>query len=213
MFDGCLLKYILITLPGKSWVVSMLRVFISTCIQWNLVRFYPPNLALWSCMFCLIKWRVQACAGITYKCDSVRWFVMNISERVTTAHPLDTQVYVWNLTTLRFPLVSRSASRNSPARLGSMLSCRRRASLPAPGRHRGRIPEWHTETRTDIKTVLQQAVSAGPPHAACWDEAGTGAGGAQPPELSAMSRTTEAEWGCRKPRGRCYCCPPLLFGL
>lgn len=56
------------------------------------------------------------------------------------------------------------------------------------------MPEWHTETRTDIKTVLQQAVDAGPPHAAaaCWVEAVTGAGGAQPPELSAMSRTPEA---------------------
>lgn len=97
-------------------------------------------------------------------------------------------MYVWHLTTLRFPLVSRSASRNSPARLGSMLSCSRRASLPTPGRHRGRIPEWHTETRTDIKTVLQQAVRPGPLHAACWDEAETGAGGAQPPELRAMSR-------------------------
>lgn len=117
---------------------------------------------------------------------------------------------MWKLTTLRFPLVSRSASRNSPARLGSMLSWRRRASLPAPGRHSGRIPEWHTDTRTDIKTVLQQAVGAGPPHAACWDEAGTGAGGAQPPELSAMS-LGEGEWG--KPRGRCYCRPPLLLGL
>jgi len=102
------------------------------------------------------------------------------------------QTHEWTLTTLRFPLVSRSASRNSPARLGSMLSCRRRASLPAPGRHRGRIPEWHTETRTDINTVLQHGASAGPPHAAGWDEAGTGAGGAQPPELSAMSRTPEA---------------------
>lgn len=134
-------------------------------------------------------------------------------KRVTTAHHIHIQVYVWNLTTLRFPLVSRSASRNSPARLGSMLSWRRRASLPAPGRHRGRMPEWHTETRTDIKTVLQQAVIVGPPHATCWDEAGTGAGGAQAPELSAISRTPEAEWGCRKPRGRCYCCPLLLLGL
>lgn len=101
-----------------------------------------------------------------------------------------TQVYMYggHLTTLRFPLVSRSASRNSPARLGSILSCSRRASLPTPGRHSGRIPEWHTETRTDIKTVLQQAVRPGPLHAVCWDEAETGAGGAQPPELSAMSR-------------------------
>ncbi|KAI3374894.1 hypothetical protein L3Q82_021433, partial [Scortum barcoo] len=73
-----------------------------------------------------------------------------------------------------------------------MLSCRRRASLPAPGRHSGRIPEWHTDTRTDMRTVLQQAASAGPPHAVCWEEAATGAGGAQPPELSAMSRAAEA---------------------
>lgn len=51
-----------------------------------------PN--LWSCMFCAIKWRVQAYAGIKYKCDSVRWLVMNISKRVTTARTLDTQVYV-----------------------------------------------------------------------------------------------------------------------
>lgn len=115
-------------------------------------------------------------------------------------------VCVSTLTTLRFPLVSRKASRNSPARLGSMLSCRRRASLPAPGRYSGRIPEWHTETRTDIKTVLQQAVGAGPPHAACGDEAGIGAGGAQPPELRAMSRTP------RTGEAR-YCCPCLLRGL
>lgn len=69
-----------------------------------------------------------------------------------------------------------------------MLSWRRSASLPAPGRHRGRIPEWQTETRTDIKTVLQQAVGIGPPHVACWDEAETVAGVAQPPELRAMTR-------------------------
>lgn len=91
------------------------------------------------------------------------------------------------LTTLRLPLVSRRANRNSPARLGSMLSCRRRASLPAPGRQSGRIPEWQTETRTDIRTVLQLA-SVGPPCIA-WDGTGTGAG-VQPPELSAMSPTT-----------------------
>lgn len=120
-----------------------------------------------------------------------------------------------SLTTLRFPLVSLSASRNSPARLGSMLSCSRRASLPVPGRHRGRIPEWHTDTRTDINTVLQQGVNAvpPPPHAACWDEAGTGAGGAQPPELRAMSRTLQGGVRVLKPRGRCYCGPLLLCGL
>lgn len=36
-----------------------------------------------------------------------------------------------------------------------MLSCRRSDSSPAPGRHSGRIPEWHTETRTDMRTVWQ----------------------------------------------------------
>uniref|UniRef100_A0A3Q2QP31 alanine transaminase n=1 Tax=Fundulus heteroclitus TaxID=8078 RepID=A0A3Q2QP31_FUNHE len=75
-----------------------------------------------------------------------------------------------DLTTLRFPLVSRRASRNSPARFGSMLSCSRRESLPAPGRQRGLIPEWDTETRTDMRTVLQHAVGPGPLHAGCWDE-------------------------------------------
>ena len=95
-----------------------------------------------------------------------------------------------------------------------MLSWRRRVSLPAPGRHSGRIPEWHTDTRTDIRTVVQQAVGAGPPQAACWDEeAGTGAGGAQPPELRAMSRTPEAGWGWLKPRGGWDCCPLLRSGL
>lgn len=71
-----------------------------------------------------------------------------------------------------------------------MLSCRRRASLPAPGRHKGRIPEWDTDTRTDIRTVLQQTSGPGPLQVACsWDEAVTEAGGAKLPELSAMSQT------------------------
>lgn len=109
----------------------------------------------------------------------------------TASLDLNTSVQMLSLTTLRFPLVSLRASRNSPARLGSMLSCRRRASLPAPGRHRGRIPEWDTETRTDMRTVLQQAVSGGPLHAAFWDEAEMGAGGAQPPELRAMAQAAE----------------------
>lgn len=115
------------------------------------------------------------------------------SERLTTALQVNKRVCGWNLTTLRFPLVSRSARRNSPARFGSMLSCRRRESLPAPGRHRGLIPEWDTETRTDIRTVLQHAAGLGPLHAGCWDEAGTGAGRAQLPELSAMFRTPGPE--------------------
>lgn len=108
---------------------------------------------------------------------------------------LNIGVQMLSLTTLRFPLVSLRASRNSPARLGSMLSCRRRASLPAPGRHKGRIPEWDTETRTDMRTVVQQAVSGGPLHTAFWeDEAEIGAGGAQPPELRAMAQTAERAW-------------------
>lgn len=174
------------------------------------------NLNVWSCTSlgdCSIKWRVQAQVDIKHLYDPVRCLITNIYERITTALLINTQVDVWSLTTLRFPLVSLSASRNSPARLGSMLSWSRRASLPAPGRHRGLIPEWHTETRTDINTVLQQAVGAGPPHEACWDEAVAGAGGTQPPELRAMSRAPEAEWGYLEPRSRCYCCPLLLCGL
>lgn len=51
------------------------------------------------------------------------------------------------------PLLSWSDSRNSPDFPGSMLSCSRSDSSPAPGRHSGRIPEWHTDTRTDMRTV------------------------------------------------------------
>lgn len=60
------------------------------------------------------------------------------------------------LTTLRpEPPASSRDRRNSPDFPGSMPSCRRSDSSPAPGRHSGRIPEWHTDTRTDARTVRQ----------------------------------------------------------
>lgn len=94
-----------------------------------------------------------------------------------------------------------------------MLSWRRRVSLPAPGRHKGRIPEWHTETRTDIRTVVQHAVGAGPPHTTCCDETDTGAVDAQPPELRAMSRAPQSGSKDLAPVGECKRCPLLLCGL
>lgn len=109
--------------------------------------------------------------------DTLLW-----SEHPAASSPLS------SLTTLRpvpVSLASRSARRNSPALPGIMLSCRRRDSSPAPGKHNGRIPEWHTETRTDISTVLQPARELPNP-----DREGDGAGGgvgAHPPELSAIS--------------------------
>ncbi len=92
------------------------------------------------------------------------------------------------LTTLRpaaAPLMSRNARRNSPAFPGSMLSWRRRDSSPAPGRQSGRIPEWHTDTFTDIKTVQQADCEASWPR---WDGADWAGGGVwvHPPELSDM---------------------------
>lgn len=58
--------------------------------------------------------------------------------------------------------------------------------------------------------MLQQAVGTGPPHAACWDEAGTVAGGAQPPELRAMTSPGE---GVGSSALRCWSDTALLLGL
>lgn len=86
------------------------------------------------------------------------------------------------LTTLRPELqTSLRANRNSPARFGSMLNWRRSVSSPAPGRHSGRSPEWHTDTRTDMSTVLQ--VDCSVPRTEDWAGGGIWA---HPPELKAI---------------------------
>lgn len=110
------------------------------------------------------------------------------------------------LTTLRpaaVPLMSRNARRNSPAFPGSMLSWRRRDSSPAPGRQSGRIPEWHTDTFTDIKTVLQADCEASWPR---WDDDWAGGGVlVHPPELSDMPLPTDGIYRVDTPVPAGFC--------
>lgn len=75
-----------------------------------------------------------------------------------------------------------------------MLSWSCSGSSPTPGRHSGRMVEWHTDTRTDMRTVWQPscACCCGAPWwlgtteecSAVWPGAGV-----HPPELSDISPT------------------------
>lgn len=123
---------------------------------------------------------------------------ISLCSQLVTHWQSDAQCCVRGLTTVRpVPLQSWSDSRNSPDFLGSMLSCSCSGSSPAPGRHSGRILEWHTDTRTDMRTVWQPSCVGEAPWwlgtTEDWSAVWPGAG-VHPPELSDILPTD----ACRK---------------